>query len=365
MREFSRRKEKYMSKTKGDFFDKIKESTLEMFDENPNTQPQYLPDMMRAMHDVNRKKRTIDEIKWQEELLHTMRFLSITKSNSPIEVWLWGMLTLVDSADDRIRIIGRLRPSFYAFGSQEKCDEFLSICNSIMQINLRVTEFYEKYPRLKQVRRWNEKDKRHCLNDLALILSDSEVHAEDLVSIANCMNEDYTDNPDIEVLARVLCAFDNEKSFVFDNIIDFCDMLLMANENRVLIVEGHTGYAPTEEDTDDIPWQLRNQCFDVYIQKRCKAIEKELNSNNRRLKAANQLECYEYLLDKEKRNIAESLVSIYDEDNLAVIFLNYLELKIAELKGPEPQNSSHQVIINGPVGQVIANVEHMNTTTDK
>ena len=46
-------------------------------------------------------------------------------------------------------------------------------------------------------------------------------------------------------------------------------------------------------------------------------------------------------------------------------FIRYEETKIAQLQKAESLNGARSMTFNGPVGQVIANVEEINTTTDK
>jgi hypothetical protein len=45
--------------------------------------------------------------------------------------------------------------------------------------------------------------------------------------------------------------------------------------------------------------------------------------------------------------------------------VRYEEIKIAQLQKAESLNGARSMTFNGPVGQVIANVEEMNSTTDK
>lgn len=344
--------------------DKMKASTLEMFDATPNPKPQYLPDMMRVMDDIDSGKRTIDDIDWGKELEHTRRFLSITNSNVPSVIWLWGMTVLIHNPKTRIQVIEKLRSLFYSYIDKESSEEFFSACNSLIHINKRVIAFNEKYKGKKGIHYWS--DHRKFLNDLAHVVSDDFICAEDLVDVANSMREDYYGADEHEVLTRVLRAFDDKKTFYYDDIVEFCANLFEANHYCRLIDAGFTVEERLRHDGEEyVPWLLRNQCFDLYIERRLKNIEKDLNANHKRLKAADELECYTCLLEQESRNVAKAALTEYDEDDMAVMFLKYLKLKIAELKKPETQNSAQQVIINAPVGQFIANVEHMNTTTDK
>lgn len=295
-----------------------------------NAQPavvEYSPDLMHALQDVNCNKRNIEDIDWEQELAHTLQFLSITYIEVPIAIWLWGVMTLVDSPEKRISILEKLRSCSFLYKDSELAEEFRSACNSLTHINKRVLDF-SKSDMVKIVHFWQ--DERKYLNDLAHVLSDEFVSGEDLVAIANSMKSDYYGHEEYEILARVLQAFDENKDFVFDDAADFSLYLFEANHYRRLIVEGFISEEHLEYEGEHIPWVLRNSCFDMYIKRQLKGIEEELNADNKRLKAADELECLKQLLIRESKNVAKSGYSEFEDDAMPIMFIKYLKMKIEE-----------------------------------
>lgn len=290
---------------------------------------EYTPDLMRALQDVNCYKRKIEDIDWEQELAHTLQFLSITYIEVPVAIWLWGVMTLVDSSEKRIAILEKLRSYSFLYRDSELAEEFRSACYSLIHINKRVLEF-NRSGMQKVIHFWQ--DERKYLNDLAHVLSDEFINGEDLVAIANSMKSEYYGHEEYEILARILQAFDENKDFVFDDAADFSLTLFEANHYRRLIVEGFISEEHLEQDGEYVPWLLRNSCFDIYIQKRLKGIEDELNADNKRLKAASELECLKQLLIRESKNVTKSGYSEFEDDTMPIMFINYLKMKIGELE---------------------------------
>lgn len=127
-----------------------------------------------------------------------------------------------------------------------------------------------------------------------------------------------------------------------EDIISFCSSLYMAETTRQKFIAGWEKPLP-RLTIDDIDWELRNRCFDFYIEQRIQDIRTNLRTDNRRLHGPSTQECYACLMESEQQayNRLKGLEHFRGSaayarewkqgtpDNLAMteLFLQYLEEK--------------------------------------
>ena len=94
------------------------------------------------------------------------------------------------------------------------------------------------------------------------------------------------------------------RAFIFQNhidtpdIISFCSSLYMAETTRLKYIAGWERPFPVLT-IDSFNRELRNRCFDYYIERRLQDIRITLDKVNRRLHDPSTQECYQYLYNTE------------------------------------------------------------------
>lgn len=259
-----------------------------------------LPDIVHIMEDINSGKIRYTEVDWEQHLRFVIKLCKRMTSKMPYVIWLWGLLSIIEDPDKRMDILGKMQEVSYrcfdlevfeARKFREDCACIYRICSKVREINIKGA---------KVAHSWI--DERKSLNDLALILSDDVVDSQWLVTLANDIYYMVQQNEREELLTSVLRAYHPIKTFRMYNIVDFAKNLYIAEGFRHLILSGKEDYMdiPTLDSFDT---KLLKACFEEYIRLRCSDIKDSIERELTHVGDADELECWENLLEEENQYI--------------------------------------------------------------
>lgn len=339
------------------------------------------PDILQVMQDINSGKVRHQDVDWEFQLKHLLFLCRLMPQKFPDVILIWGILGQLDDPAIKMDIISKLQEAaakcfedpFRANDFKEDCSCIYRICVAARAYNLR------NDIGIRHI--WT--DDRKDLNDLAHVLSDGIVEPQWMVGMIEEMRRAESENRRHPLLEIVIKANRHAGQLSVDNIVDFAKRLYIAEGFRQMILSGQEDYReiPTLEKFD---WRLRNKCFDIYIDLRKEQIKELLNRDNTRVDGADDFEALQYLYDQEKAVVEQEKEldctkgsPAYNAmwypgrkivEDMITVFIQYLPRKIAKLQktgitaesGDGNVKTSTTMIFEGPVGQVIANVEHMH-----
>lgn len=295
----------------------------------------YFPDMMRAMQDINNGIRSIDEIDWKKEIIHMGDFWAYMPEKIPVILWMWGLLCIVESPQKRQEILKHLDDVrlYYSKDSDTQSDVFVSI-EALSNINEKILSYNTNHFPYSVKNPWPEEN--NPLNELAHILSDDAITAEDLISIAEEIRLAEIRKQTKTILIPVLKAFFYNGAFINDQIVKYISYLYKADAYRRLILSGNIEYK-TLPKVQPLDRKIRNKCFDIYIENRIQKIKEKMDKDPSRLLDPTELECYQKLLEEEKeymlhaKNLEDSIYPNWEQvSKLANMYMEYLKYKIKD-----------------------------------
>lgn len=337
-----------------------------------------LPDIVQVMQDINAGKISHTNVDWILQIKSFLKLQSVMPVRFPYVIWLWGFLGEIDNIQKRIDILSKFKEiAPKCFDDLNQASEFIKDCDSIIYIYRSALQ-YDVRNDIKIRHKWT--DDRKCLNDLAHILCKEMVDPKFMVALAeemHCIVEDAHHKH--SMMELVLKSSQHMDKLSIDNIVEFAKQLYIAEGFRNLILHG-------EKDFLDIPAletfepKLLKACFEEYIRLRSIQIKEIIEQDLTHYGDAEDLECLEYLLQKEEQLINRENGLEAFEGSLAYdamwypgrkkvleminVFHQYLQNKINKLKNVEGVGRAPIMNFNAPIGQVIANVENLNTTKE-
>ena len=269
----------------------------EPVEQQTSEEKEELPDVLQIMQAINKGELHYSNVDWVLQIKTMLQLCSMMPTKFPYVMWLWGLLGAIDDPTTRMDILGKMQSAAPdCFEDLNERQLFISDCSCIYQICMRVRA-YNLRDDIGVRETWT--DERKSLNDLAHVLSDKMIEPKWMVAIAEEMYRASQGDTKQAMLTLVLRANRNIGHLSINNIVDFAKNLYIAEGFRQLILEG-------KEDSLDVPtiddfnWELRNACFDVYIELRKEQIKEQLNKINRRIKGASDIDCLEKLLELER-----------------------------------------------------------------
>ena len=218
------------------------------------------------------------------------------------------------------------------------------------------------------------------LNDLAYILSDKVVEPKFMVAIAEEMYQASQGDSKQAMVTLVLHANRNIGHISMDNIIDFAKTLYIAEGFRHLILSGEEDYRDIPALADFEP-KLLKACFEEYIRLRTIDIKDIIEQDLTHCGDAEELECLEYLYEKESQLVnRENMLEDFRGSaaynamwypgkqkvlDMINVFVEYLRNKIKKLKKEEAKLGIRDNIQNFNVqGDYIAGDKHVGAHID-
>ena len=362
----------HRTKNSQDFFASLRRETLEMFKDETNAPQQpklnQNPNILQVMQDINSGNLRYYEVDWEFQLKHLLFLCRLMPKKFPNVILVWGILGQLDDPAIKMDIISKLQEAApKCFDDPFKANDFVDDCSCIYRICV-AARAYNLRQDIGVRHTWT--DERKDLNDLAHVFSDAMVDPQWMVGMIEEMKLSESDNRRHALLEIVINANRHTGQLSIDNIVDFAKRLYIAEGFRQMILSGQEDYReiPTLEKFD---WRLRNKCFDIYIDLRKEQIKELLNRDNTRVDGAEDPEALEYLLKEDNAAVEKELKMFQDSSaidkwypgmrhvkDMITVFLKYLPKKIE--KARKETSTSTIMNFNAPVGQVIANVEHMH-----
>ena len=219
----------------------------------------------------------------------------------PYVVWLWGFLGEIDDINLRINILHKLQEiATRCFENLHQANVFINDCDCIIYIYRSALQ-YNLRNDIKVRHIWT--DNRKSLNDLALILCDELVDPKFMVAMAEEMHLTVLNSQRKRYMMElVLRASRNIGKLTIDNIVEFAKQLYIAEGFRYLILSGEEDYMDIPALEDFNP-RLLKACFEEYIRLRSKQIKEIIERDLTHYGDAEDLECWEFLLQDEDRYV--------------------------------------------------------------
>lgn len=341
----------------------------------------------------------LDDFPWNDFV--TFLEMTIKVKKTSIFLLLRDTLFLVHSYSKRISCIPHLKNAAYSSAKPEYLQDWEFACSVLTNYYSRLRELTSNGHSIS--RKWG--DELTPMDELSFLLE--HINADELIVLMQL-------TPGFMATAKPLPAYeeviaDMSRIFGMKSFADvgtyamptLCIRLQAVNMIRLAYMNGRPfGEIPSNSQIE-IP--LRNQCFDIYIDQRIKIIRDELLAADDTLPTIpSDTECLLHMLDADKalygrmeriidaamankndtiqrmdQRIVETISEEYAEKwatavhnsmplalKLMKSLVRYEETKIAQLQKAESFNGARSMTFNAPVGQVIANVEELNTTQD-
>lgn len=341
--------------------------------------PEEIPDIVQTMQDINSGKIRYNQVDWEAQIKEVLRLCTYMSHNYPHILWLWYFINHIDEPTKRMDVLCKIRDAapkcfddvFEARDFQEDCQCLYRICCNVRELKLQ--------NKVKIVHTWNDAD-RKSLNDLAFILNDDCVDANFMVALAE---EIYRsghagENPDL--LESVLRCNRYVGQLSMNNIVDFSKALYVAEGYRQCILSGNSDYNEFP-NLKNFKRQLRNACFDVYIELRAEQIKSKMAEDNEIVDDPDDIEYY-FILQKEEEEVAKREISFeqfrgsraynalwYEgkEDVLKMtnMFIQHLPNYIAKKQSELSSQAVNSLQLPANANQVIIQTKEVNIKDNK
>lgn len=315
------------------------------------------------------KGKNLTQVDWKVALGEVVKYQHLFGKSYPYYMLLNTFLHVIPFPLYRVDVLGYLKNEAERQLSTEEAREFINDADSLSHIYTRLNGLLANgVPKI-----W---DDAPDMDELTVFIK--HVTPEELVAIAQSIYDSREIVGQRIGMVQHILRLEKYYGKLFTiNSYDFCKCLYMAHGYRMLMMSGKEDFRelPT---IDNLDCELRNKCFDVFIDLHVKQIKEKMKHDNRRLYPATDIDAYEELskqLQKEYAEIVQvapiGIPNFMARESLllAMQFLtqytqdkyNFVLTQAKQANSP----ASHTTInINAPVDQFIANVEQMNTTKD-
>lgn len=358
----------------------IKESKLSISStaHADNTQTDCMPDIIQTMQDINAGKIAYTDIDWEHQIKTVLKLINLMPTQFPYVIWLWGFLSEIEDPTIRMDILGKMQDAApKCFDNLNDQQQFVSDCACIYQVCLKARA-YNLRNDIGIIHKWT--DDRKSLNDIAHILSDKVIDPAWMVAIAEEMYQASQGNKKQAMLTLVLRANRNIDQLTIDNIVDFAKNLYIAEGFRHLILSGEEDYMDIPALADFEP-KLLKACFEEYIRLRTINIKDIIEQDLTHCGDAEELECLEYLYEKESQHVnRENMLEDFRGSaaynamwypgkqkvlDMINVFIEYLKNKIKKIKKEEAKLGIRDNIQNFNIqGDYIAGDKHVGAHID-
>ena len=312
-----------------------------------NSQTYCMPDIIQTMQDVNAGTITYTDVDWELQIKTILKLINLMPTHFSNVIWLWGLLGEIDDINTRIDILHKMQEVAYnCFDEVLHARDFREDCNCLIYVYQGSLQYNTKNIGIHH--HWTD-EKKH-MNDLAHIFCKEMVDPKFMVAIAEEMYQASQGDRKQYMLSLVLRASRNIGQISMDNIIDFAKNLYIAEGFRHLILSGEEDYRDIPALADFEP-KLLKACFEEYIRLRTIDIKDIIEQDLTHCGDAEELECLEYLYEKESQLVnRENMLEDFRGSaaynamwypgkqkvlDMINVFVEYLKNKIKKLKKEE------------------------------
>ena len=312
-----------------------------------NSQTYCMPDIIQTMQDVNAGTITYTDVDWELQIKTILKLINLRPTRFSNVIWLWGLLGEIDDINTRIDILHKMQEVAYnCFDEVLHARDFREDCNCLIYVYQGSLQYNTKNIGIHH--HWTD-EKKH-MNDLAHIFCKEMVDPKFMVAIAEEMYQASQGDRKQYMLSLVLRASRNIGQISMDNIIDFAKNLYIAEGFRHLILSGEEDYRDIPALADFEP-KLLKACFEEYIRLRTIDIKDIIEQDLTHCGDAEELECLEYLYEKESQLVnRENMLEDFRGSaaynamwypgkqkvlDMINVFVEYLKNKIKKLKKEE------------------------------
>lgn len=309
------------------------------------------------------------EVDWEAVFNEVVKYQHLFGKTFPYYLLLHTFLHVIPYPVWRVDVLGHLQNMAEKKMDEQEAKVFVEEARYLIHIYMRMNGlFCNPIPKI-----W---DDAPDMDELTVFIKD--VQPDELVCIAQSIYDSREIvGQRIGMVQHILRLEKYSGHLLTTNSYDFCRCLYQAHGYRMLMMSGKEDFRelPT---IDNLDCELRNKCFDVFIDLHLKQIKEKMKHDNRRLYPATDIDAYEELSKQLQKEYAEieqvapiGIPNFMARESLllAMQFLtqytqdkyNFVLTQAKQANSP----ASHTTInINAPVDQFIANVEQMNTTKD-
>ena len=312
-----------------------------------NSQTYCMPDIIQTMQDVNAGTITYTDVDWELQIKTILKLINLMPTHFSNVIWLWGLLGEIDDINTRIDILHKMQEVAYnCFDEVLHARDFREDWNCLIYVYQGSLQYNTKNIGIHH--HWTD-EKKH-MNDLAHIFCKEMVDPKFMVAIAEEMYQASQGDRKQYMLSLVLRASRNIGQISMDNIIDFAKNLYIAEGFRHLILSGEEDYRDIPALADFEP-KLLKACFEEYIRLRTIDIKDIIEQDLTHCGDAEELECLEYLYEKESQLVnRENMLEDFRGSaaynamwypgkqkvlDMINVFVEYLKNKIKKLKKEE------------------------------
>ena len=301
-----------------------------------STKATYIPNIMRAMQDINSGAKKVDDYDWKKELVGILQFWNLIPMDIPSILWMWGVLGIIEDPNVRLSVLKNIKSKYYAcYREIGEIDDFHTACRSLQHLYERMVAYNEQHRQTTSYRTGK-------LKELASIMSDDTLEGNDLVDLANeiYLEEIRHDNIPNPILGVVLNSYYNREHYCIDNVASFITYLYIAEGYRQLILSNNIDSTKLPE-VKSIPRKIKKMCFDTYIERRIFGIREGFEYDEKRIEDPTDIECYQKLLKEETQHlsyvkIANTNWNPYPNRNIVIElseqYIKYLQKIIDDLE---------------------------------
>ena len=300
-----------------------------------STNVTYIPNMMRAMQDINSGAKKVGDFDWKQELENMIQFWILIPHKVPVILWLWGLISIIDRPEIRLDILKCLMHKYYLCANLvDERNEFFEAIRCMQEINERLCKFVKDRPYLPK---YFDTDKSR-LKELAYLLANDQLQGKDLAAIASELKfADYR-HDDHSILTIVLKSYGYNQVLAIHNIIQFVQYLYKAEQYRQVVLSEKMDFEKLPV-ISSFPRKIKKASIDEYIDRRIEDIRRMFDYEKGRIADPTDLECYQKLLKEDKREIyiaQHSDQELYPDKKivieLAEQYIQYLQKIIDELE---------------------------------
>lgn len=312
--------------------------------------------------------KNLAQVDWKVALNEVVKYQHLFGKTFPYYLLLHTFVQGIKYPIKRIDVLGYLQTAAEKYLPEPEAKEFVDDAHYLNSIYLRLNGLLSNgLPKV-----W---DNAPDMDELTLFVR--YIEPTSLVAIAQSIYDSREIvGQRIGMVQHILRHEKYSGQLLTTNSYDFCKCLYLAHGYRMLMMSGKEDFRelPT---IDNLDCELRNACFDVYIDLRVKQILQELKRDNRRLYPAKVEEAYDELIKQltneytQMEQAAPMIIPNFMARDSLLTAMNFLaqyaqgkQKSAQETSQPKETDKVPVININAPVGQFIANVEQLNTTKE-
>lgn len=240
--------------------------------------------------------KNLAQVDWEVAFNEVVKYQHLFGKTFPYYLLLHTFLHVIPYPTRRVDVLGYLQDMAEKKLDERKAKEFVEEARYLIHIYMRMNGlFCNPIPKI-----WKDQPD---MDELTVFIKD--VQPEELVCIAQSIYDSREIvGQRIGMVQHILRLEKYSRRLLTTNSYDFCKCLYLAHGYRMLMMSGKEDFRelPT---IDNLDCELRNKCFDVFIDLRLKQIKEEMKHDNRRLYPATDIDAYEVLSKQLQEEYAE------------------------------------------------------------